>query len=246
MKTIKENREFLKGGDWDAWDRTETDQRKKIPMPDLQKPYDQGATLIGLIAPEDMTVGRRSLFDIIQKRRSRRKFTEQALNLEELSYLLWATQGVNEKNQRLRTAPSGGARHPFETYLYVQRVDGLKAGLYRYLPLDHKLLLLSEDHNFAEQIADACCGQDFAGEGAVTFIWTTIPYRTEWRYDTLSHKVIALDAGHLCQNLYLACESINCGTCAIGAYDQEKIDALIHVDGQEEFTIYVAPVGKIE
>ncbi|MFT9497426.1 SagB/ThcOx family dehydrogenase [Anaerosolibacter sp.] len=246
MKTIKENREFLKGGDWDAWNETETDQRKKVPMPDLQKPYDQGVILIDLVTPEKMTVGQVSLFDVIQKRRSRRKFTEEALSLEEVSFLLWATQGVNEKNQRFRTAPSGGARHPFETYLYVQRVEGLQAGLYRYLPLDHKLLFSSEDQNFSERLADACREQDFVGQGAVTFIWTAIPYRTEWRYDVLSHKIIALDAGHLCQNLYLACQSIDCGTCGIGAYHQEKMDALINVDGKEEFTIYIAPVGKVK
>ena len=65
------------------------------------------------------------------------------------------------------------------------------------------------------------------------------------RYDVLSHKIIALDAGHLCQNLYLASESIGCGTCAIGAYDQEKADALLGVDGVEEFTVYLASVGKL-
>ena len=72
---------------------------------------------------------------------------------------------------------------------------------------------------------------------AVTFAWTVIPGRTEWRYNILSHKPIALDAGHVCQNLYLSC-------AAIGAYNQAEMDALLDVDGVEEFTIYVVPVGK--
>ncbi len=59
-------------------------------------------------------------------------------------------------------------------------------------------------------------------------------------------KMIALDAGHLCQNLYLASEAIGAGTCAIGAYDQDKMDAILDVDGKEEFVIYAAPVGKIK
>jgi nitroreductase len=54
-----------------------------------------------------------------------------------------------------------------------------------------------------------------------------------------------MDVGHVCQNLYLACEAINAGTCAIGAYDQEAVDELIGVDGEEEFAIYLAPVGKL-
>ena len=68
----------------------------------------------------------------------------------------------------------------------------------------------------------------------------------EWRYSIAAHKVIAIDAGHVCQNLYLACEAIGAGTCAIAAYHQELMDKLISVDGENEFTIYLAPVGKIK
>jgi nitroreductase len=57
--------------------------------------------------------------------------------------------------------------------------------------------------------------------------------------------VIALDAGHVCQNLYLACEAIGAGTCAIAAYNQDLADELLGVDGDEEFTVYIAPVGKV-
>ena len=62
----------------------------------------------------------------------------------------------------------------------------------------------------------------------------------------LTPKIIAQDSGHVCQNLYLACEAIQAGTCAIGAYDQDKMDAVLQVDGQEEFAIYCAPVGKLK
>lgn len=146
----------------------------------------------------------------------------------------------------LRTAPSGGARHPFETYLFANRVEGVPAGLYRYLPLEHKLLFLKEDPDQSRKVVEACCGQPFVAEAAALFVWTTIPYRTEWRYSVLSPKIIALDAGHLCENLYLAAESIGAGTCGIGAYFQEEMDQLLGIDGEEEFTIYAAPVGKIE
>ncbi len=60
--------------------------------------------------------------------------------------------------------------------------------------------------------------------------------------------MIAVDIGHVCENLYLAAESIGAGTCAIGAYDQARIDAVLGVDGVDgvdEFTIYMAPVGKL-
>ncbi len=67
----------------------------------------------------------------------------------------------------------------------------------------------------------------------------------EWRYAEASHKVIAIDIGHVGQNLYLACEAVGCGTCAIGAYDQQLSDNLVDVDGDDEFTIYMSPVSKV-
>jgi SagB-type dehydrogenase family enzyme len=91
----------------------------------------------------------------------------------------------------------------------------------------------------------ATLGQGFVGDSAVTFVWTTVPYRMEWRYSLAAHRVILIDVGHVCQNLYLACEAIDAGTCAVGAYDQQAIDALIGVDGEDEFTVYLAPVGKL-
>jgi SagB-type dehydrogenase family enzyme len=66
----------------------------------------------------------------------------------------------------------------------------------------------------------------------------------EWRYDIAAHRVILLDAGHVCQNLYLASEAIGAGTCAVAAYDQVLIDGLLNLDGEDEFVIYLAPVGK--
>ena len=91
----------------------------------------------------------------------------------------------------------------------------------------------------------SCCfWSKLTEDAAVTFIWTAIPYRMEWRYDIAAHKVIAIDAGHVCQNLYLACEAIDAGTCAMAAYDQEEMDKLLRIDGQNEFTIYIAAVGR--
>ena len=104
--------------------------------------------------------------------------------------------------------------------------------------------MYSADNQSKSRLSQAVLGQQFVANSAVVFVWTTVPYRMEWRYLQAAHRVILLDAGHVCQNLYLACEAIQAGTCAIAAYDQEAIDELIQVDGEEQFTIYLAPVGK--
>ena len=248
-KSMEMYRKFLKSDQWDRFGEMQTDQQKRLPAPPLQKPYPEDTPLIDLVAPADMTVGAMPLLEAINRRQSHRKFTDAVLSREELSFLLWATQGVHEVWRggvaARRTVPSAGARHPFETYLLINRVDGLEPGLYRYLALEHKLLFLHTEPELAQKVGAACNGQGFIGTGAVVFMWTVIPYRTEWRYGIISPKIIAIDAGHVCQNLYLACEAIGAGTCAIGAYNQEALDALLGVDGTEEFAIYVAPVGKV-
>jgi SagB-type dehydrogenase family enzyme len=243
------HREFLKSDRWDEWREGETDQRKGLtPLP-AEKPYPEGALLIDLVAPENLALGEMPLVEAIRRRRSRRRFTGAPLTLDELSFLLWATQGVSKvfdgNAGSLRTVPSGGARHPFETYLFVNHVEGLESGLYRYLPIEHKLILLDQRAGLVDEVNEGADGQ-YVHDSAVVFIWTVLPYRTEWRYTFLSPKLIAQDSGHLCQNLYLASEAIGAGTCAIGAYNQVKMDAALGVDGQDEFTVYVAPVGKIE
>jgi SagB-type dehydrogenase family enzyme len=118
-------------------------------------------------------------------------------------------------------------------------------GVYRYLPVEHQLLVVSRDKDLSDDIVTATFYQSFIGKAPVTFIWTTIPYRMEWRYHIAAHKVIAIDAGHVCQNLYLASAAIGGGTCAVGAYHQELMDQLLGVDGDNEFTMYLAVVGKI-
>jgi len=246
--SIEAHRYLLKDTIRQHVDFSETDQNRMVPPPPVEKPYDAGAKTIALPRIETLTeIGRIDLCTAIGRRRSCRTYSSEFLSIEELSFLLWATQGIRHKpdaGHALRTVPSAGCRHAFETYLSVHRIDGLEKGIYRYLPVEHRLLFEFEVEHLKRRIAQGALGQQFAGEAAVTFIWTVIPYRMEWRYGLAAHKVIALDAGHVCQNLYLASEAVGAGTCAIAAYDQTGMDSLLKIDGEKEFTIYLAPVGK--
>jgi SagB-type dehydrogenase family enzyme len=241
-------RYFLKDSVRQTIDFGDTDQNRGIAPPPLEKPIPGNAQLIDLTpAGELHDLAKMDVFAAISGRRSRRVFNPSPLAIKELSFLLWATQGIRKiasPAAGFRVVPSAGCRHALETYLCVFRCEGIREGIYRYLPVEHQLLFISKPQLLSSLLAKAALGQDFVGSSAVTFIWTAIPYRMEWRYDLAAHKVIALDAGHVCQNLYTACEAINAGTCAVAAYDQELMDSLLGVDGKEEFVIYLAPVGK--
>ncbi len=253
---MEKYRQFLKAHDWEKTPDIVPDQQKEVPPPPLQKPCPEENTLIDLIPPKEFSIGNVPLINAINNRKSRRGYTNDPFTIEELSFLLWVTQGVREIDvdrrhgsvgTTKRTVPSGGSRHPYETYLVINRVNGIQPGIYRYLAIEHKLCMISLTNlNLPEKMIECCHDQKFAGRAAVVFIWAVIPYRIEWRYSIAAHKGIAIEAGHICQNLYLACEAIGAGTCAIAAYDQKKIDLIIGVDGKEEFTVYIAPVGKLK
>lgn len=247
--SIRELREFARSSSWDH--APQSDQDKELPAPPIFPAWPANAKLIPLPAPDQCTTTGKGFLDTVRDRKSNRKYSSQPMTLSELSFLLYCTQGYKCMRPQstvaaLRTVPSAGARHPIDTYLAVLSVEGLEPGLYRYQPLEHQLWFIRPAADgLADQVSEACHHQIFAGKSAVTFFWAVDMYRCEWRYTTHSHKLVLLDVGHVCQNLYLACEQIGCGCCAIAAYDQQKSDALFQLNGDNNFVVYVAPVGKI-
>ena len=248
-RTREQYRDFLKDTVRLTIDFRQTDQSRGVEPPPVAKPAPADGKRIDLVpAGAWKGIAETGLLSAIRDRRSHRQFRSQELTADELSFLLWATQGIRAhagSSTAFRTVPSAGCRHALETYLCVLNVAGLEQGVYRYLPVEHQLLALPRVAGLRRQVSEAALHQHFVGQAAVTFIWTAVPYRMEWRYGLAAHKVIALDAGHVCQNLYLACAAIGAGTCAVAAYHQRLMDQLLGVDGEEEFTLYLAPVGKV-
>lgn len=250
---IQKGRDSLKAHPDDD-PRTEgylTDQEKKLPQPPLVK-APMTARQIDLPKAFDSLRTADDFFTVVMKRKSSRVYTQEGISLLQLSYLLWVTQGVKEIRGKsyatLRTVPCGGARHPFECYLLVQRVSGLAPGAYHYLPMTHQLELLAPMEDpaaLAGLLGDSLCGQRWAAKSDVVFYWSFVPYRSEWRYGIYAHRMVMADLGHVGENLYLGCAALGLGTCGIGAYDQALCDKTFQLDGQEEFTVYSQSVGTI-
>ena len=220
----------------------DSDQNKGVSVPDMEKVY-EGKTQIELKMDFENVICNNDFQRIIENRRSHRRFSKESISVDELSYLLWISQGY-ENNLRLRNVPSAGARHPFETYIFVKNVEGLERGLYTYHVSTHSLIFLRDIENMEEQLTRATYGQEFFGTAPVSIIWSVIPYRSEWRYLNKAAKYALLDAGHVCQNLYLGAPAMECGVCAIGCYNQDMCDKMLGI-GNEEFTVYMVAVGKV-
>jgi SagB-type dehydrogenase family enzyme len=263
MDEYKVNREFMKSGICDIDIIATADIAKGIPQPPLEKPYSEGSKKIALPTIDSDSAPKADFFECTLNRCSRRNYTDEPLSLFELAFLLWCTQGVKKViggyrkhikdgsgRNVLRPVAVGGCVNSYETYLAINNVSDVDNGIWRYLPMSHELLFLKTERTLKEKLVDAFTNpsqdQHYTANAGVVFFWTCLPYRGEWRYKHTAHKGMLLDLGHISQNLYLATEAIECGCCAIGGYYQKKVDALIDVDGNDEFTVLCASVGHID
>lgn len=188
-----------------------------------------------------------SLDELLRRRRSERRFSGAPISLEELSYLLWACDGITrrEKGYEFRTAPSAGALYPVETYLAVNEVEGVTPGIYHYSVRSHALEQVRKGH-LGEELARAAMDQGMCASAPVTMIWTAMFERSRWKYGERAYRYVYLDAGHMAQNLALAAVSLGLGSCQIAAAFDDEVNELLGVDGEEESVLYMSVVGQPE
>lgn len=216
-------------------------ERPRIGPAPAFKEY-PGARRIAL--PKNPARPAADLWRLLQERRSERRFSGQSMTFDELALLLWASQGVTAAAGSffLRTAPSAGALYPIETYLAVERVDGLGPGLFHFHVKEFALEQLS-DQAIGKLVARAALDQSFVAEAAVIFLWSAIPRRNMAKYGHRGFRYICLDAGHICQNLLLAAAALGRKGCPVAALYDDELNGLLGLDGMEESVLYLAPIG---
>lgn len=221
-----------------------TDEMNGVSQPEIEEP--PVGDLTYLPEPDRESVKEQDLSEVIEMRESIREYTPEPLTIKELSYLLWCTAGIKWPfpGGAFRTVPSAGCCHAIDTFLAISRVEGIKPGLYRYIAMEHALEMLPADPDLQENLSDSCFQQPCVNSAAVVFFWVAESYRMTWKYGERGYRNLFLDAGHICQNLYLAVNPVSCGCCAIGAFRDQEINELLHLDGTDRFILYLATIGK--
>lgn len=190
-----------------------------------------------------------SVSNLIKARRSNRNFTGKEINLEDLSYLLSNSAGINLiENSNFDTSkrgyPSAGARYSLEIYPLILNCRGLKKGLYHYNVKENLLELLLEK-DLRKWLQDALGGEKWPIKASVIFIITSVLRRTTIKYGDRGYRYSLIEAGHLAQNLHLLAMELEFGSCAIGGYLDSKFDELLDISLQKEFTLYLVAIGKV-
>lgn len=196
----------------------------------------------------------------IARRRSVRSFATTPISLEQLSRLLWECSGATQSfitphgQDFYRAAPSAGALYPIETYVVVNRVDGISPGLYHYRPTGMDVLerpIVEGSHSLEQLVADdlgmrikaVACDQPMCAKASVVIIWTAIFPRSIWKYRDRAYRYCYLDAGHMAAHLSLSAVSLGLASCQIAAFYDDEANALLEVDGRKEGVIYMSAVG---
>jgi len=165
--------------------------------------------------------------------------------VDRLATLLYYSCGITDARGGLRAAPSAGATYPIETCAIVNDVEGVPAGIYRYLASTHELALIREgDHR--RDLERAAISQRMVVEANVVVVLTAVFERTERRYGGRAQRYIAMEAGHIAQNVCLVATAIGLGTCAIGAFHDDAVNRVMGLDGRRESALYLVTIGTIE
>ena len=188
--------------------------------------------------------GKVSLEEAISRRRSVRRFTAEPISQQQLSQLLWAVQGTNDRQGRLRTVPSAGATYPLEIFVIFGEncVEGIAGGTYHYNINSHSLELHLPEDTRAE-LARAALDQKFIHEAPVDIVICAVYERTTELYGNRAERYVHMEIGHAGQNLYLQATALGLATVAVGAFRGKEAGEVLQLKSEIR-ALYIMPVGK--
>jgi SagB-type dehydrogenase family enzyme len=180
--------------------------------------------------------------EAIASRRSERDFLDRALTKDQFFQILWAAQGITGNGKR--AVPSAGATYPLEIYSVVGKVEGLDAGVYRYIPENHSISL-HQSGDLRKEVASASLNQNFISDAPLVIVIAGEYQRTTKKYGERGIRYVHIEVGHVGQNIYLQAESLGLGTVAVGAFYDEEVARVLNLPEAHE-PLYVMPVGYIK
>jgi putative peptide maturation dehydrogenase len=151
-----------------------------------------------------------------------------------------------------KNVPSGGGLHPIECYLIVQNVEGVAPGLYHYQAVEHALepLPVPAGRTWAEGglrtfVQDMLAQQHWFADAHVVVLLSPRFDRTFWKYrqHAKGYRVVALEAGHLSQALYLSATDAGLGAFITGAINEKELEAAFSLDPVKQGALAVCGFG---
>ncbi|MBB6336141.1 putative peptide maturation dehydrogenase [Xanthomonas arboricola] len=215
--------------------------------PEVQRTVDNDA-LIGL-----PSMPRNDFDDLLGRRVTCRNFDRnKAVPFQMFSHMLqrvFAAHAQVKVGDDLvflkKNVPSGGGLHPIEAYILVRCVEGLPAGVYHYRADVHALELVAGVECSDDFVMQAVGQQHWFADAHVLIALVPRFDRTFWKYrqHAKGYRVVALEAGHLSQTLYLAATDLGLGAFITGAVNEKHLERALGLDPVSQGVLAVCGFG---
>jgi SagB-type dehydrogenase family enzyme len=223
---------------------------KNKPQEEVSPLVKSDSSQLSYSLPSPLLGGTVSVEEALSKRRSHRAYVDEQISAEDISQILWAAYGITRPmpgypriNGGLRTAPSAGATYPLQVYVLIGKVKGIEPGAYKYVPLGHRIIRVI-DRDVKASLASAALGQEMIKIAPACLFYSADFSRTTSQYgDRGRERYVCMDLGHSAENVYLQAEALHLGTCAIGAFNDAEVRAVMQLPENEE-PLYIMPIGK--
>ena len=179
-------------------------------------------------------------YSLLYSRESSRSFSNEPIPLDTISriFISCGISDVNRKPEK-RTYPSAGARFPIEMYLISFNVTDIDRGAYHYNIDMHCLeLLLKKD--LTPIMSDFC--SPYLENSAAALVFTAVIPRSAAKYWVKSYPYSLIEAGHMCQNIHLACTKFNVQSCPIGGFVNNSVSEILDLTSNE-LPVYTIGMG---
>jgi SagB-type dehydrogenase family enzyme len=188
---------------------------------------------------------RTPLAEIIRHRRSERNIDSGQIPVELLADLLDSAYGstspAGTEQGLLRSSPSAGALFPLDLYLFARRCNELQSGLYHVDSVQRRLELLSQP--FPHDGISQAFIMDGAAEAAAIVAIVAVFWRSRFKYGLRGYRFALLEAGHVAQNLLLACTAADLPAVPLGGFFDARLNRLIDLNGVDEAAVYAVALG---
>ncbi len=190
-----------------------------------------------------------ALGNCITARVSCRDFSDQPMNLSQLSTVAHTAYGIKGRSSfdgyefLERPVPSGGGLYPLELYFILRNVEKIDPGVYHYAPLVHGLEAIRRLEVPRHFLGEIFLWQRYVGDASVVVLCTAVLERSLWKYEDRGYRYVLFEAGHVAQNINLVAESLGLGSLNLGGFFDDRIAALLDIDTDEEVPLYGTALG---
>ncbi|MFH8223575.1 SagB/ThcOx family dehydrogenase [Streptomyces sp. NPDC018057] len=190
-----------------------------------------------------------TLAEAIERRSSSTTYAARPLPLATLAGLLEGAAGIrghragyNVRDFPVRRAPSAGGLAPVDVYVVANDVEGLGQGLYYYRPSGPELTLV-DSGNMRGKVAEAGIAAEWLFHAPAVLFLALDMDRVAWKYGVRSYRYAHVDLGVLTQNLYLVATGLGLEGSAVAAFDDDRADDLVRLDGRDAFVSLLFACG---